>query len=109
MWFWIRDGRTWASMAYMILMLPLGITYFTVVVTGLAVGLALITAPVWGWFADGSFIWEGVTYDWWFPAWGIPLAFVAGVIVLVGLMHVVRWIGRGHAVFAKAMLVRLGK
>lgn len=109
MWFWIRDGRTWASMAYMILMLPLGITYFTIVVTGLAVGLAFITAPVWGWFADGSFIWEGVTYDWWFPAWGIPLAFVAGVIVLVGLMHVIRWIGRGHAFFAKAMLVRLGK
>jgi hypothetical protein len=109
MWFWIRDGRTWASMAYMILMLPLGITYFTVAVTGLAVGLAFITAPVWGWFADGSFVWEGVTYEWWFPAWGIPLAFVAGVIVLVGLMHVIRWIGRGHAAFAKAMLVRLGK
>lgn len=109
MWFWIKDGRTWASMAYMILMLPLGIVYFTIVVTGLAVGLALIAAPVWGWFADGRFIWEGITYDWWFPVWGIPLAFVAGVIVLVGLMHVVRWTGRGHAAFAKAMLVRLAK
>jgi hypothetical protein len=109
MWFWVKDGRTWASVAYMLLMLPLGIIYFTIAVTGLATGLALITAPAWGWFANGTFIWEGVTYDWWFPLWGIPLAVIGGVILLVCLMHVVRWIGRGHAALAKAMLVRLAK
>ena len=37
--FWVKDGRTWASMAYMILMLPLGIAYFTIAVTGLSAGL----------------------------------------------------------------------
>jgi hypothetical protein len=109
MWFWVKDGRTWASMAYMVLMLPLGTIYFTIAVTGIVTGLVLITSPAWGWFANGAFIWEGVTYDWWFPTWGIPLAFVGGVILLICLMHVVRWIGRGHAAFAKAMLVRLAK
>ena len=96
-------------MAYMILMLPLGIVYFTVAVTGLAVGLWLIASVGWGWFANGDFIYEGVAYHWWFPAWGIPLAVIGGVIVLVGMMHLIRAIGRGHATFAKSMLVRLAK
>jgi hypothetical protein len=112
--FWLKDGRTWASMGYMILMLPLGIVYFTVAVTGLATGLGLIAAPLWGWvgnhtFVYHPFVYDGVTYQWWFPVWGIPLAMIAGVIVLVAWLHLVRWIGRGHAAFAKAMLVRLAK
>jgi hypothetical protein len=110
MLFWLKDGRTWASIAYMLLMLPLGVAYFTIAVTGLAVGATLVTAPVWGWaewhFTDHTFVVNGVTYDVW-PLWAIPIAFVVGVLLLVGFMHLVKWIGRGHAAFAKAMLVRL--
>jgi hypothetical protein len=110
MGFWLKDGRTWASMVYMVLMLPLGIAYFTIAVTGLSVGLSLATAPLWGWFAwyygEHTFVWNGVTYDSW-PLWAIPIAFVVGVALLIGFMHLVKWIGRGHAAFAKAMLVRL--
>lgn len=109
LWFWIKDGRTWASMAYMVLILPLGCIYFTIAVTGLATGIALIGSPLWGWAGDYTFIYEGVTYSGWFPAWGIPLAMILGAVVLVVFMHVVKWIGRGHAAFAKAMLVRLSK
>ena len=107
-WFWVKDGRTWASMAYMVLMLPLGIVYFTVAVTGLATGLGLLASPSVG---HGSGITPSSStvsiHDWWFPVWGIPLALIAGVILLIGTMHVIKWIGRGHAAFAKAMLVRL--
>ena len=112
MLYWLKDGRTWASMVYMLLMLPLGITYFTIAVTGLSVGLALVTTPFWAWagrFGDGTFVVDGVTHHWWFPAWGIPLSFIGGVLVLIGMMHLIKWIGRGHAAFAKAMLVRLAK
>jgi len=89
-------------------MLPLGIVYFTIAVTGIAVGLSLITAPAWAWIADRTFIIEGVTYEW-SPIWAIPLAMIGGALVLIALMHLVKWIGRGHAAFAKALLVRLGK
>ncbi len=112
MWFWLRDGRTWASTAYMILMLPLGVAYFTIAVTGIATGVALITTPLWAWAAwvgDHRLIYDGVVHDWWFPVWGIPLAMIVGALILIALMHVVKWIGRGHAAFAKAMLVRLAK
>jgi hypothetical protein len=111
-WFWVKDGRTWLSMLYMVLMLPLGVIYFTIAVTGIAVGLSLITSPLWawaGWLGDQSFVWEGVIYRWWFPVWGIPAAMILGVLVLIAFMHIVKWIGRAHAAFAKNMLVRLAK
>jgi len=109
--FWLKDGRTWASMAYMLLMLPLGITYFTIAVTGLSVGFWLVASIVWGWFRWADYhtiIYNGVTYYWW-HSWMIPIAVIVGVIVLVGMFHLIKWIGRGHAAFAKAMLVRLAK
>jgi hypothetical protein len=110
LWFWLKDGRTWLSMLYMVLMLPLGIAYFTIAVVGLTVSLSMISSPVWVWFGDWTdhtFILNGEVHDWWFPAWTVPLAFIVGCILLVGFMHLVKWIGRGHAAFAKAMLVRL--
>jgi hypothetical protein len=106
--FWLNDGRTWLSMLYMLLMLPLGIVYFTVAVTLLSVSLGLITSPIWGWFGNNYTFWyEGQAYTGDFPTFLIPLAFVIGVLLLIGTMHAIRWIGRGHAMFAKAMLVRL--
>ena len=45
LWFWLKDGRTWASLVYLVLMLPLGVVYFIFAVTGIATGLALIAAP----------------------------------------------------------------
>ena len=105
--FWLSDGRTWLSMLYMLLMLPLGIVYFTVAVTLLATSLGLITSPIWGWFGRGEFIVNGTVYTGDFPQFMIPLAFIVGVLMLIGTMHAIKWIGRGHAAFAKAMLVRL--
>ena len=84
--------------------------YFTFAVVGISVGLSLVTAPIWGWFqfywGDHVAVINGIRYDFW-PLWSIPIAFVAGVLILIGFMHAVKWIGRGHAAFAKAMLVRL--
>ena len=107
MWFWVKDGRTWASMAYMILMLPLGIAYFTIAVTGLATGFGLIASPFGHWAQNHVFIYRGIEYTFNMPGWAMPLAVIGGVLLIVLWMHLIRWIGRGHAVFAKNMLVRL--
>ena len=110
--FWVKDGRTWASLAYMILMLPLGIIYFTIAVTGLSAGIGLLATPLWAWTTwagSHTFIFEGRMYEWSMPAWSVPLSMIAGALVLIGMMHLIKWIGRGHASFAKAMLVRLDK
>jgi hypothetical protein len=39
----------------------------------------------------------------------MPLLVIDGVLLFVVSLHIIRWIGRGHAAFAKAMLVRLAK
>src|SRR5688572_2867496 len=53
------DPRTWATQLYFLLMLPLGIAYFTVAVTGLATSLGLIAAPfaaLFGGYGGGLWI-----------------------------------------------------
>ncbi len=42
----LKDRRTWTTIAYFILMLPIGITYFVTAVVGLSVSLAFIFAPI---------------------------------------------------------------
>ena len=101
------DPRTWATMLYFILMLPLGIAYFTVVVTGITTSLALIATPIAAMFGmDGTLMLDGI--DVWsvVEPWQWVLAIVAGVLLFFVTLHVCRLIGRGHAQLAKHLLVR---
>lgn len=110
------DPRTWTTQLYFLLMLPLGITYFTVAVTLLAIASAFVAAPVAVWLG-----WADVNanFDGWYllnldndviatslPLWGLPLLFVAGILLLFVALHVVRGIGRLHGLFAKHLLVK---
>ena len=110
----LKDVRTWTTLLYLLVMLPLGILYFTITVTGLALGLRLALAPLFllggqfGWFppefsggvinVDGS------------PESIIGALFCAavGVVILTLLLHAVRWLARSHARLAKALLVEPG-
>lgn len=99
------DGRTWTTLLYLLLMLPLGTAYFSVMVTLLATALGLIAAPAL-YFWDDSHVWVdgvGVTAD---TPWSVPVAVVCGVLLLFASLHVARAIGRGHGWLAKQLLVR---
>lgn len=101
------DPRTWATMLYFILMLPLGITYFTIVVTGMATSLALIVTPILAASGvHGTLMMDGI--DVWAVAepWKWVVAMIVGVLLLFVTLHVCRLIGRGHALLAKHLLVR---
>jgi uncharacterized membrane protein len=105
----LKDRRTWTTLAYLILMLPLGIVYFVIAVVGVSLSLSLLFAPLVA--LAGTYGWFGVPNDvTWSPAWlGAfwlqPLIVLAGVVVLTVLMHLARGIGRLHAMYAKALLV----
>ena len=43
-----EDVRTWTTIIYFLMMLPLGIVYFVTVVTWLAVGVSFLLVPVAG-------------------------------------------------------------
>jgi uncharacterized membrane protein len=114
----LKDVRTWTTLLYLLVMLPLGIIYFVFAATGLAVGLRLAVSPLivigrdLGWFPPGVSL-HMVEFD----GYGYPsphsvveslFLMLAGVILLTLLMHAVRWIARAHARLAKALLVEPG-
>ncbi|QIL21163.1 sensor domain-containing protein [Thermomonas sp. HDW16] len=100
------DPRTWATMLYFLLMLPLGTVYFAIAVTGIATSLALIATPIAASLGfEGTVMLDG--YDLWAmaPPWQWVLAIIAGVLLLFITLHLARFIGRMHGKLAKAMLV----
>jgi uncharacterized membrane protein len=114
----LKDARTWTTLLYLLLMLPLGIVYFVIAIVGLAIGLRLAVAPViyaglaLGWLPVGA-PWGLIQFDDW--SYGVPdtgigalLEVAFGVVVLTLLMHAARGIARGHARLAKALLVEPG-
>lgn len=101
------DRRTWSAFVYFLLMLPLGIAYFTFAVTGLSVAFGLIFAPLAALLGQPHWVQVG-NLEVAAHAWMWPLLVLAGVAVLVLLMHLARGIGQLHARLAKAMLVKLG-
>jgi hypothetical protein len=109
----LKDPRTWTTIAYFILMLPIGILYFVIAVAGLSVSLTLIALPITvvlaqaGWFGMGGIeVFSNAQPEWIFnTGFAIPILGVAGVLLLTSLMHLARGIGRLHALFAKSMLV----
>jgi hypothetical protein len=109
----LRDPRTWTTIAYFLLMLPLGIAYFVIAIVGVSVGSALLFAPLWegakllgfdlpGGIQFGS---DEATLQWIATPVGLLLMFIVGLVLLTTTMHVARGIGRGHARIAKALLV----
>lgn len=101
------DGRTWLTMLYFVLMLPLGILYFTVATTLLSTSLALVFAPVVALFSNlpvGIWI-DGVNVG--NPFWLWPVSVGVGVLLLFGTLHLARGIGKLHGAMAKHLLVRL--
>ncbi len=114
----LKDMRTWTTLLYLLLMLPLGIFYFTITVTGLALGLRLALAPIvllgqgLGWFPRGfshaMIQVDGFDHGAPESIVGALVCAVVGVVILTLLLHAVRWIARGHARLAKALLVEPG-
>jgi uncharacterized membrane protein len=115
----LSDARTWTTLLYFVLMLPLGICYFVIATVGLSIGGNLALAPVavighaLGLFSDDSGFTPFALGNHWIMlsggSWLLSiLMFAIGVLVLTLLMHVARGIGRAHARLAKALLVEPG-
>jgi uncharacterized membrane protein len=103
------DPRTWSTMLYMLLMLPLGVVYFTVAVTGLSFSLGLIGGSVAA--ALGSVgLGESHLHMYPLPMWDsvlwVPVLFALGVVGLFVMLHLARGIGYLHGALAKNLLVK---
>ena len=102
------DPRTWSTMLYQVLMLPLGIAYFTAVVTLMTTAIALVGAGLAAiaWLMGLPVHWaldDAVVTGPWFL---LPLVVLAGVLLFVGTLHLARGVGIVHAALAKQLLVK---
>lgn len=112
----LTDVHTWTTLLYLVLMLPLGIIYFTLAVTGLAIGLRLALAPLVvlgrhvGWLWGEDWVHDMIQIDGWTVASphtlvGALFYMIVGVVIVTLVLHGARAIARGHARLAKALLV----
>lgn len=100
------DARTWSTLLYMLLMLPLGIVYFTITVTLLSIALPLVAAPL--------ALLPGIDLNVWMfgidiprqAPFLLPLVSATGVLMLFASLHLFRGIGRMHGGIAKHLLVK---
>jgi len=102
----VKDDRTWTSLGYCLLMLPLGLIYFSLMVTMLTFSLALLATPII------HFVFHQVTFDGW--DWGLAhanlVALVWGVFGIFAVpltLHIARGMGRLHGKLAHRLLVRI--
>lgn len=100
------DAATWKDMAYMILLLPVGVAEFTLMVSFWSASLWFLFLPVY---------WAWMPADWYPVAWDNPVVSVdstwealpwaaLGAILLAVSIAMTRGLGALHARFARALL-----
>lgn len=109
------DLRTWSSMFYMALMLPLGVGYFTIAVTGFVTSMAFMLAPFASLFEEHVTV-MGIVgdepellialSDFANSPLGLVVVALVGFILFFTMLHVSRGIGWFHARLAERMLVK---
>ncbi len=101
----LKDRRTWTTLAYLVLQLPVGIIHFTVFLTLLVYSLQLLALPVLQLVFDQPLI--SFSFGRYFvPLWSMPLLFMAGILDIIVLLHLAKFVGRQHGTMAKALLVQ---
>ena len=100
----LMDKHLWLSLVYFFLQLPLGVIYFTLIVTLFSISVALMAAPLVQSIADFPVISVGMA-RYYLPVWSAPLFILAGFLIWTLTMHLGRLIGKLHGRYAKMFLV----
>jgi len=104
------DLRTWTSMFYLLLMLPLGIVYFVMAVVGLSVSLGVSGSAIYALITNHSnFRVDGAPWldHLLHTAPGLMLVAVVGLLLFFVVLHIARAVGWLHGRIAEGLLVRL--
>ena len=101
---WLADYRTWTTMLYMVLHLPLGIIYFTVMVTSLAISAAIVALPIAQIVLKQPII-RDFNYGYLIQPWAMPLVMALGILGFFVTLWIAKGIGFVHGHWAKTMLV----
>lgn len=106
----LMDVRTWSSMLYLALMLPLGIAYFTAATVGISLSLGVTGGSLLGLITGESHV-QISDVPWlehlMHTAPGLMLAAILGVLLFFVVLHLAKGIGWLHGRIAELLLVRL--
>ncbi len=106
----LADIRTWSSMLYLILMLPLGIAYFTIAVVGLSLSLGIAASSLFA-LVTNHVDFQVSDVPWLnhflHTAPGLAAAMLFGILLFFILLHICKGVGWIHGRIAEALLVRL--
>ncbi len=106
----LADIRTWSSLLYLLLRLPLGIIYFTLAVVGIVLPVALIGGSLIDLVTDKSHVyfsdvpWLNHVFH---TAPGLVLIMALGAFLVFVVLHMAKGIGWLHGHLAESLLVRL--
>ena len=100
------DPRTWTTLLYLVLMLPLGVLYFALGIVIVALSFGLIVAPLAHLLTYVGVPDAGVQFDGHFAPWPVtlPLAGI-GILLLTAFLHFTRGLGKVHGELARALLL----
>jgi len=102
----LSDPRTWTTLLYMVLALPIGIFTFVFAIVGIVVPLAMMFAPIGVVFGlNGHIRMDDVSFYEYAGPVGLVLCEVVGFAALTLVLHAVRYLGQLHGSLAKALLV----
>ncbi len=101
---WLTDYRTWTTIFYMLMQLPLGLFYFISLVVGFSVSVGSMTLPIQQEIIDGPLFIVG-RYGYYIETWAYPLFILGGMLGLVLLLWYAKGVGKMHGAYAKALLV----
>jgi uncharacterized membrane protein len=101
---WLADYRTWTTMLYMLLQLPIGILNFTIMVTALSISAATFLVPI-AQTMTGQPIIRGFEYGYFIEPWAMPLVMVLGVLGFFVTLWLAKGVGKMLGTWAKWMLV----
>lgn len=100
----LTDKHIWLSLLYFLLQLPLGVIYFTLIVTLFSLSVGLMAAPLVQSITNFPIVTIGAM-RYYVPAWSSPLFLLIGFLIWTLTMHLGRLIGQWHGRYAKTLLV----
>lgn len=103
----LRDSSTWRELAYLLLLLPIGVIEFTLVVTCWTLGLALAGLPIYYRFLPGGAYYFPAENVRWITADSVLSALpwaVLGLLIVTFAVVLTKALAGKHARFARAML-----
>lgn len=100
----LTDKHVWRSLIYFLFQMPLGVIYFSLIVTLFSLSLALMAAPFVQTITDFPILSIG-RERYYLPLSSAPLLLLAGFLIWTLTLHLGRLIGQLHGRYAKMFLV----